>query len=99
MSWLGERIMPPRAGRNTGCDPGYVEIDKVIARGTRLSDLLMLLGQEYPELGAQIAIGQEGQPPLAVVTVNGRIASGGGEMMVELKEGDVVGLLPVFMGG
>lgn len=99
MSWLAEELMPPQVTRTVSCSPAYVEFEKAVPRGTRLSELLVVLGQEHPRLAEKISIDREGKPPLAVVTLNGKIASGRGELMAELMDGDVVGVLPIFMGG
>jgi len=79
---------------------GRLVFNETITPGTTVMGLVRLLSNRYPKFGKEAfeEQGHELSGNIAVI-LNGDTISSPAELDSELKEGDVVTLLPAFVGG
>ena len=92
VAWLRDYF--DRAGE------GRLVFNETVAPGTTVTGLVRLLSNRCPRFGKEAfdEQGQELSGNIAVI-LNGGVISSPAELDRELKEGDIVTLLPAFAGG
>ena len=92
VAWMARALGPQGSGR--------LAFERTVEPGTTLGSLLSDLAREHPDF-ADYALAADGSlacPHLAV-TLNGEVVAVPTELGRELRDGDVVVLLPAFAGG
>lgn len=80
--------------------PGRLTLEKTLAPGATVADLLGDLAREHPDF-ADYALADDGSLacPHVCVTLNGAVLAIPTDLGRHLRDGDVVVILPAFAGG
>jgi len=79
---------------------GRLVFNETVTQGTTVTGLVYILGNRYPAFGKEALEewGKKLSGNIAVI-LNGSVVSSPAELDTQLKQGDVVTLLPAFVGG